>query len=240
MTIHLSAAPGEIAETVLMPGDPLRARWVAEQFLDDAVQTNRTRGMLGYTGRWRGNRVTIQASGMGMASMAIYARELIVDYGARVLIRIGSAGSLQPGVGLRDLVLAQACTTLSLPSRSVLREVALAPCADFALLARAHRLAQGWGLAQGRGQVAHVGNVFSSDLFYEERDDLRAIMQRHGVLAVEMEAAELYATAARHGARALAMMTISDHLPTGASISPEERETGFADMVALALETAFA
>ena len=234
MTIHLSAAPGEIAETVLMPGDPLRARWVAEQFLADAVQTNRTRGMLGYTGRWRGNRVTIQASGMGMASMAIYARELIVDYGARVLIRIGSAGSLQPGVGLRDLVLAQACTTLSMPSRSILKEVALAPCADFALLARAHRL------AQGRGQVAHVGNVFSSDLFYEERDDLRAIMQRHGVLAVEMEAAELYATAARHGARALAMMTISDHLPSGASISPEERETGFDDMVALALETAFA
>ncbi len=234
MTIHLSAAPGEIAETVLMPGDPLRAQWAAGRFLSDVRQINRTRGMLGYTGRWQGHPVTIQASGMGMASMAIYARELIVDYGARVLIRIGSAGSLQPGVGLRDLVLAQACTTLSMPSRSILKEVALAPCADFALLARAH------GLAQARGQAVHVGNVFSSDLFYEERDDLRAIMQRHGVLAVEMEAAELYATAARHGARALAMMTISDHLPSGASISPEERETGFDDMVALALETAFA
>ncbi|MCC5986710.1 MAG: purine-nucleoside phosphorylase [Pararhodobacter sp.] len=234
MTIHLSAAPGEIAETVLMPGDPLRARWAAERFLQDPVQTNRTRGMLGFTGRWRGERVTIQASGMGMASMAIYARELIVDYGARRLIRIGSAGSLQPEVGLRDLVLAQACTTLSLPSRPILREVALAPCADFALLAAAHRI------ANARGWPTHAGNVFTSDLFYEERDDLRAIMQRHGVLAVEMEAAELYATAARHGAQALAVLTISDHLPTGEALSPEERETGFAMMVELALETAFA
>ncbi|MGY6533732.1 MAG: purine-nucleoside phosphorylase [Pararhodobacter sp.] len=233
MTIHLSAATGEIAETVLMPGDPLRAAWAAKRFLDDPQQTNHTRGMLGFTGRWRGERVTFQASGMGMASMAIYARELIVDYGARRLIRIGSAGSLQPGVGLRDLVLAQACTTLSLPSRSILREVTLAPCADFSLLLRAHRL------ASDRGLPVHTGNVFSSDLFYEERDDLRAIMQRHGVLAVEMEAAELYATAAREGAQALAILTVSDHLPSGAALSPEERETGFAAMVEIALETAF-
>lgn len=234
MTIHLSAAPGEIAETVLMPGDPLRAQWAAERFLEDPLQTNRTRGMLGYTGRWRGERVTIQASGMGMASMAIYARELIMDYGARTLIRIGSAGSLQPFVGLRDIVLAQACTTLSLPSRPILREVALAPCADFALLATAHRI------ATARGLPVHAGNVYSSDLFYEERDDLRAIMQRHGVLAVEMEAAELYTTAARHGAQALAVLTISDHLPSGEALSPQERETGFAAMVELALEAAFA
>lgn len=232
MTVHISAAPGDIAETVLMPGDPLRASWAAERFLENPVQSNRTRGMLGYTGRWRGLPVTIQASGMGMASMAIYAHELITEYGAKTLIRIGSAGSLQPHVGLRDIVLAQACTTLSLPSQSILREVALAPCADFALLASAHRI------ANARGLAVHAGNVFSSDLFHEERDDLRAIMQRHGVLAVEMEAAELYATAARHGARALAMLTISDHLPSGESLSSEERETGFAEMVALALETA--
>lgn len=234
MTVHLSAGPGEIARTVLMPGDPLRARWAAERFLEHPVQTNRTRGMLGYTGYWRGAQVTIQASGMGMASMAIYARELIVDFGARRLIRIGSAGSLQPDVGLRELVLAQACTTLSLPSRSILREVSLAPCADFGLLARAFRL------AQERGVPVHAGNVFSSDLFYEERDDLRGIMQRHGVLAVEMEAAELYATAARHGAQALAMLTISDHLPTGQALSAQERETGFAEMVEIGLETALA
>lgn len=234
MTIHLSAAPGEIADTVLMPGDPLRARWAAERFLDDPVQTNRTRGMLGYTGRWRGERVSIQASGMGMASMAIYAHELITTYGAEKLIRIGSAGSLQPHVGLRDIVLAQACTTLSMPSRPILREVALAPTADFALLSAAHRI------ADARGLPVHAGNVFSSDMFYEERDDLRTIMQRHGVLAVEMEAAELYATAARHGARALAVMTVSDHLQSGESLAPEERETGFAAMVELALEAAFA
>ena len=234
MTIHLSALPGDISETVLMPGDPLRAKWAAERFLQDPVQSNHTRGMLGFTGYWRGERVTIQASGMGMASMAIYAHELIADYGAKTLIRIGSAGAMQPHVGLRDIVLAQACTTLSLPSRSILREVALAPCADFALLDRAHRI------ASARKLPVHVGNVFSSDLFYEERDDLRAIMQRHGVLAVEMEAAELYTTAARLGARALAVLTISDHLPTGAALSAAERETGFAAMVELALETAFA
>ena len=234
MTIHLSALPGDIAETVLMPGDPMRARWAAERFLQDPVQTNHTRGMLGFTGAWRGERVTIQASGMGMASMAIYAHELIADYGAKTLIRIGSAGSMQPHVSLRDIVLAQACTTLSLPSRSILREVTLAPCADFTLLATAHRI------ARTRALPVHAGNVFSSDLFYEERDDLRAIMRRHGVLAVEMEAAELYATAARLGARALALLTISDHLLTGEALSAGERETGFADMVELALETAFA
>lgn len=239
MTVHIGAQPGEIAQTVLMPGDPYRARWAAERFLTDAVCVNQVRGMLGFTGTWRGQRVTIQGSGMGMASLAIYATELIRDYGAKTLIRIGSAGAMQPDVAIRDLVLAQAATTLGgpAPSRGVFRELHFAPCADFGLLAAAHRA------ASARGVRTHVGNIYSSDVFYDERADLGEVMQRHGVLAVEMEAAELYATAARHGrshgARALAVLTISDHLLTGEALPASDRETSFGAMVEVALEAAF-
>ncbi len=234
MTIHIGARPGQIAETVLMPGDPYRARWAAETFLDGAELVNEVRGMLGYTGTWRGNRVTIQGSGMGMASMSIYANELIRDYGARTLIRIGSAGAMQQGVAIRDLVLAMTASTLSTPSRGILREVNLAPAADWSLLHAA------WAAAQARGARAHVGGIYSSDVFYDERPDLNDIMTRHGVLAVEMEAAELYLLAARHKVRALAVLTISDHLLTGEALPAEARERSFAEMVEIALEAAFA
>ena len=236
MTIHIGAENGAIAETVLMPGDPLRAEWAAGRFLTDAVCVNRVRGMLGYTGTWRGHRVTIHGSGMGMASLSIYANELIRDYGARTLIRIGSCGAMQPGVKLRDLVLAQAATTLGgpAPSRGILREVHLAPIADFGLLAAAHRV------AAGRGVGVHVGNIYSSDVFYDERPDLNDLMQRHRVLAVEMEAAELYTLAARHGVRALAVLTVSDHLLTHEALPAADRQSSFADMVEVALEAAFA
>lgn len=232
MTIHIGAEPGAIAETVLMPGDPLRAEWAAQTFLTDPVCVNRVRGMLGYTGTWRGRRVTIHGSGMGMASLSIYAHELLRDFGARTLVRIGSCGAMQPEVGLRDIVLAQAVTTLGgpAPSRGVFRELHFAPCADFGLLAAAHRA------ATGRGARVHVGNVYSSDVFYDERDDLNAVMRRHRVLAVEMEAAELYAVAARHGARALAVLTVSDHLLTHEALPSADRQTGFAEMVEIALE----
>ena len=240
MTVHIGASPGEIADTVLMPGDPYRARWAAETFLQDATCVNQVRGMLGYTGTWRGHRVTIHGSGMGMASLSIYATELIRDYGARTLIRIGSAGAMQPDVAIRDLVLAQAATTLGgpAPSRGVFRELHFAPCADFALLAAAQ------AAAVARGARVHVGNIYSSDVFYDERPDLTEVMQRHGVLAVEMEAAELYAVAARHrashGARALAVLTVSDHLLTHEALPSAERETSFGAMVEVALEAAFA
>lgn len=234
MTIHIGAEPGQIAETVLMPGDPLRAKWAAERFLDGAVCINQVRGMLGYTGQWRGQRVTIHGSGMGMPSLSIYANELIRDYGAKTLIRIGSAGAMQPGIGIRDIVLAQACTTLSTPSRGIFREINFAPCADFGLLDAAHKA------AQARGARVHVGNIYSSDVFYDERPDLGEIMQRHGVLCVEMEAAELYSVAARHGVRALAVLTISDHLLTHDALPAQEREQSFGEMVELALEAAFA
>ncbi len=233
MTIHIGAKPGEIAETVLMPGDPLRAKWAAEQFLEDAVCVNQVRGMLGYTGTFRGAKVTIHGSGMGMASLSIYANELIRDYGARTLIRVGSAGAMQPQIGLRDIVLAQCCTTITTPSRGCFREVNFAPCADYGLLSAAHRA------ATGQGVRVHVGNIYSSDVFYDERPDLNETMQRHGVLCVEMEAAELYTVAARHRARALAVLTISDHLLTRDALPSQDREQSFGEMIKIALEAAF-
>jgi purine-nucleoside phosphorylase len=234
MTVHIGAKPGEIAETVLMPGDPLRAKWAAEAFLDDVVCVNEVRGMLGFTGTWRGNRVTIHGSGMGMPSLSIYANELIRDYGATTLLRIGSTGAMQDTVRLRDLVLAMTSSTLSTPSRGIFRELNYAPCADFGLLRAAH------SAAEARGIRTHVGGIYSSDVFYDERPDLNEQMTRHGVLAVEMEAAELYTLAARHGCRALAVLTVSDHLLTGEALPSEDRQSSFSEMVEVALEAAFA
>ncbi len=234
MTIHIGAKPGDIAPTVLMPGDPYRARWAAETFLTDAVCVNQVRGMLGYTGTWNGHRVTIQGSGMGMPSLSIYANELIRDYDAQTLIRIGSCGGMQPQVGIRDVILAMTASTLSTPSRGIFRELNYAPCADFGLLAAAH------DAAVARGVSTHVGGIYSSDVFYDERPDLNEQMRRHGILVVEMEAAELYILAARHGRRALAVLTVSDHLVTHEALPAEERERSFGDMVHIALTAAFA
>lgn len=233
MTPHIAAKPGEIAETVLMPGDPLRAKWVAETFFDDAVQVTGVRGMLGFTGSWRGHPVSVHGSGMGMPSLSIYANELIRDYGATTLIRIGSAGAMQPRVKLRDVVIAMTASTVSTPSKTIFREVSYAPCADFGLLERAVVA------ARAAGVPVHVGGILSSDTFYDERDDLNQQLVRHGTLAVEMEAAELYTVAARHGARALAVLTVSDHLVTHEALPPEDRERGFAAMVEIALAAAF-
>ncbi|MEM0937284.1 MAG: purine-nucleoside phosphorylase [Pseudomonadota bacterium] len=234
MTIHIGAAPGEIAQTVLMPGDPLRAKWAAETFLEDPVCVNEVRGMLGFTGSWRGNRVTIHGSGMGMPSLSIYANELIRTYGAQTLIRIGSTGGMQPHVELRDVILAMTCSSISTPSRGIFRELNFAPCADFSLLRAAV------AAAEARGARTHVGGIYSSDVFYDERPDLNEAMTRHGVLAVEMEAAELYTVAARYQRRALAVLTVSDHLQTGAALDSAERQSSFSDMVEIALEAAFA
>jgi purine-nucleoside phosphorylase len=233
MTIHIGAKPGEIAETVLMPGDPLRAKWAAERFLDNPVCVNEVRGMLGFTGSWRGNRVTIHGSGMGMPSLSIYANELIRDYGAKTLIRIGSCGAMQEKVALRDVILAMTSSTLSTPSSGIFRELNFAPCADWGLLSAAARA------AETRGATAHVGGIYSADVFYDERPDLNEQMTRHGILAVEMEAAELYTVAARYGCRALAVLTVSDHLINGGHLDSAERESGFAEMVEIALEAAF-
>ncbi|WP_375550609.1 purine-nucleoside phosphorylase [Rhodophyticola porphyridii] len=233
MTVHIGAKPGEIAETVLMPGDPLRAKWAAERFLENPVCVNEVRGMLGFTGTWKGNRVTIYGSGMGMPSLSIYANELIRDFGAQTLIRIGSAGAMQDNVKIRDVVLAMTSSTMSTPSRGIFRDLSFAPCADYGLLQAAYKA------AQSRGSAIHVGGIYSSDVFYDERPDLTEQMTRHGILAVEMEAAELYTLAARYDRRALAVLTISDHLITGEALPSEDRQSSFADMVEIALEAAF-
>ena len=234
MTVHIGAKPGDIAETVLMPGDPYRAKWAAETFLTDAVCINEVRGMLGYTGMWNGNRVTIQGSGMGMPSMSIYANELIKDYGVQTLIRIGSCGGMQDQTKVRDVVLAMTACSSGTPSDTIFREVNYAPVCDFGLLQAAH------AAATKRGTPTHVGSIYSSDTFYAERNDLTEHMIRHGVLAVEMEAAELYILAARYKRRALAVMTVSDHIITGEALPSDQRERSFGDMVEIALEAAFA
>ncbi|WP_417600735.1 purine-nucleoside phosphorylase [Pararhodobacter oceanensis] len=232
-TVHIGAKSGDIAPTVLMPGDPYRARWAAETFLDNPICINEVRGMLGFTGTWRGNPVTIHGSGMGMASFSIYANELIRDYGAKTLIRIGSAGAMQPQVKIRDVVLAMSATTLTSPSRGIFRDLNFAPCADYGLLSAAH------AAAEAKGIPTHVGGIYSSDVFYDERPDLNEIMTRHGILCVEMEAAELYNLCHRHGVRGLAVLTISDHLQTKEALPSEDRERSFGDMVEIALHAAF-
>ena len=234
MTPHISAQPGDIAETVLMPGDPMRAKWAAETFLDAPREVNAVRGMLGYTGTWRGNPVTIHGSGMGMASLSIYANELIKTYGAKTLIRIGSTGAMQETVGMRDVILAMTASTVSTPSSTIFKELNFAPCADFNLLNAAHTA------AKAKNSTVHVGGIYSSDTFYDERPDLNEQMTRHGILAVEMETAELYILAARHGCRALSVLTVSDHLLTHEALPSQERQSSFGDMVEIALEAAFA
>ena len=233
MTPHINANVGDIAETVLMPGDPRRAKWAAEKFLTNPVLVNEVRGMLGYTGEYRGNRVTIHGSGMGMPSLSIYANELITHYGAKTLIRIGSCGAMQNYIKVHDVVIAMTASSMSTPSRGIMREMNFAPCADYGLLERA--------VAASRKLKVdtHVGGIYSSDVFYDERPDLTENMTRHGVLGVEMETAELYLVASRHGARALSICTVSDHLLTHEALPAEDRENSFEDMVEIALAAAF-
>jgi purine-nucleoside phosphorylase len=183
MTIHIGAAKEDIAETVLMPGDPYRAKWAAETFLDEARLVNEVRGMLGYTGLWNGHRVIIQGSGMGMPSLSIYTNELIRDFGAKTLIRIGSCGGMQEKVKVRDVILAMTASTVNSPSSGIFRELNFAPCADWGLLQAAATA------AAKRNSPVHIGGIYSSDVFYDERPDLNQQLVRHGILGVEMEAA---------------------------------------------------
>jgi len=234
MTIHIGAQKDDIAEVVLMPGDPYRARWAAETFLTDARCVNEVRGMLGFTGTWQGQRVTIQGSGMGMPSMSIYANELIRDFDVQTLIRIGSCGGMQPQVKIRDVILAMTASSVGTPSTAIFRDLNFAPSADFSLLSFAALHAAGKEIG------AHIGGIYSSDVFYDERPDLTEQLTRHGVLGVEMETAELYTLAARYGRRALAILTVSDHLQTGEALPSADRERSFGDMIDIALHAAFA
>ena len=233
MTVHIGSQKGDYAETVLLPGDPYRAKWAAETFLSDVRLVNEVRGMLGYTGMWNGHRVSIQGSGMGMPSLSIYTNELIRDFDVQTLIRIGSCGGMQPHVKVRDVIIAMTATSVNTPSRTIFKDVNFAPSADWSLLRNAVQAAEAQGLSP------HVGGIYSSDTFYDERPDLNEQMVRHGVLGVEMEAAELYTLAARYGCRALAVLTVSDHLATGEALPSDQRERSFGDMVEIALEAAF-
>lgn len=234
MSSHLGAAPGEIAERVLLPGDPLRARWIAERWLDGVRQHNAVRGMLGYTGTYRGVPVSVQGTGMGQPSLAIYVHELCVDYGAQVLVRVGSCGSLQERVGLRDVVLAMSAATDSAMNRLRFRGVDFAPTADFGLLRTAA------DAAAARGLPVHVGQIAAWDSFYADDPTLLMQLAPFGVLAVEMESAALYTLAAKHARRALSICTVSDSLVTGEHTTAVERERTFADMAELALDTVVA
>ena len=232
MSTHIGARPGEVAPLVLMPGDPLRARWIAETFLEDARCYTEIRGMYGYTGTWRGHRVSVQGSGMGQPSMAIYANELFSEYDVSTVIRVGSCGALTEDVAVRDVVLASGACTDSAMNRIRFEGLDYAPVADFHLLRRAFDAS-----TRHAGEAAvHVGLIFSSDSFYPARPELAARMVEYGVLAVEMEASVLYTLAAQHGRRALAVCTVSDHVVTGEQTTALEREQTFGAMVEIALE----
>jgi purine-nucleoside phosphorylase len=229
MSTHIEAKKGDIAETVLMPGDPMRAKWIAETFLEKAYCYNDVRGMLGYTGTYRGKRVSVQGSGMGIPSAMIYYHELINDYGVKNIIRVGTAGSYQKEVKIRDIVLAMAASTTSGINNSRFINADYSPTANFELLMKAALYAKEQGIA------IKAGNVLSSDEFYTDDPEDYKLWAKFGVLCVEMEASGLYTIAARYNVRALAILTISDSLVTGDRSSADERENTFRDMVDMAL-----
>jgi purine-nucleoside phosphorylase len=237
VSTHIAASPGDIAPLVLMPGDPLRAKWIAETFLDDARCYTEVRGMYGFTGTWQGQPVSVQGSGMGQPSLAIYATELFRDYDVQSIVRVGSAGALTEKVKVRDIVIAAGACTDSGMNRVRFEGLDYAPIADFGLLARAVAAA---GERTDDQADVHVGLIFSGDSFYPARPELMARMVEHGVLAIEMEASALYTIAAGHGRKALAICTVSDHIVTGEETSSQEREQTFGDMVELALAAGLA
>jgi purine-nucleoside phosphorylase len=225
VSTHIGAQPGQIAPVVLLPGDPLRARWIAETFLDDAECYSEVRGMYGYTGTWRGHRVSVQGSGMGQPSLAIYVTEMFTDYDVQSVIRVGSCGALTERVAIRDIVIASGACTDSSMNRITFEGLDYSAVADFGLLRDAAAAAPD----------AHVGLVFSCDSFYASRPELTARMAEYGALAIEMEANALYTLAAKHGRKALAICTVSDHIVTGEETSAQEREQTFGRMVEIAL-----
>ncbi|MCW3842782.1 purine-nucleoside phosphorylase [Micromonospora yasonensis] len=235
MSTHIGAEPGEIAERVLMPGDPLRAKWIAETYLEDARCYTTVRGMLGFTGRWNGVEVSVQGSGMGMPSASIYAHELINEYGVKTLIRVGSCGALTEDLQLRDVVAAIGSSTDSNMNRMRFDGlIDYAPVADFGLLRTSVEV------AERRGITMRVGPILAADAFYTDRPDLYDALADYGVLAVEMESAALYTIAARFKARALTILTVSDHIKTGEKTTSQEREQTFGQMVEIALDTVIA
>ncbi|GGW51572.1 purine-nucleoside phosphorylase [Alishewanella tabrizica] len=228
-TPHINAPEGAFAETVLMPGDPLRAKHIAETFLENAVCVNTVRNMFGYTGTYKGKPVSVLGSGMGVPSMSIYATELVKFYGVKNIIRIGSCGALPLDVKVRDVVIGMGASTDSSVNRNRLAGMDFAAIASFSLLEKAV------AAARAKQINVKVGNVFTSDLFYNPSETLFDTLEKYGVLAVEMEAAGLYGVAAEYGINALAIFTVSDHIRTGEALSAELRQTSFNEMVEVAL-----
>ena len=232
MSIHIGAEPGQIAPTVLLPGDPLRAKYIAETFLEDAFCFNEVRGMLGFTGRYGDNRVSVMGSGMGMPTLAIYVNELVSEYQVKALIRVGTCGAFQPYLKVGDIVLAMTASTNSSMNRLRFGGMDYAPAASFPLLLKAYEI------AQERGIEVHVGGMFASDSFYQDDPDWWKIWAAYGCLVCEMESSALYTLAAKFGIDALSVLTVSDSLVTGESSTPEQRERHFPQMAEIALETA--
>jgi len=229
MSAHIDAKKNEIAETVLMPGDPLRAKWIAETFLDNAYCYSNIRGMLGYTGEFKGQRISIQGSGMGIPSAMIYYHELIKEYDVKRIIRVGTAGSYHEDVKIRDIILALSASTNSGINNAIFNDVSYAPTANFNLIMKAAVY------GQENNIPIKAGNVLSSDQYYDEDPLAYKKWAKYGVLCVEMEAAGLYTIAAKYNIEALAILTISDSLVTGEKCSFEERERTFEEMVKIAL-----
>jgi purine-nucleoside phosphorylase len=231
-TPHISAQPGDFADTVLMPGDPLRAQMIAETWLEDVRQVTAVRNMYGYTGVYKGQRLSVMAHGMGIPSCSIYTTELIKDYGVKNIIRVGSCGAITDKLKARDVIIAMGASTDSKVNRMRLMDHDYAAIADYALLRTAV------DSAQRLGTPVHVGNVFSADLFYSVQPQMLDAMVAMNILAVEMELAGIYGVAAQYGARALGILTVSDVIPTGEALSAEDRQKSFSDMIEIALETA--
>lgn len=230
MTPHIEAKLGDFADTVLLPGDPLRAKYIAENFLTETRQINGVRNMLGYTGTYKGKSISVMGSGMGIPSISIYATELINHYDVKNLIRVGSCGAISPDINLRDIIIAIGASTDSGVNRARFRNLDYSAIAD-------HHLLQATTNAAAKLEIpVHVGNVFSADLFYHPDNEIFDTLEKMNILGVEMEAAGLYGLAAEHNARALAICTVSDHIRKGEQLSPAERQSTFAQMMELTLE----
>jgi len=230
-TPHISAQPSDFAEDVLMPGDPLRARRIADDVLEDAKLVTDVRGILGYTGRYRGSALSVLASGMGMPSITIYATELAREYGVKRMVRVGTAGGLSPDVELRDVVIAVGAHTDSAMTAARIPGLSFSHVPSFALLRKAMAFTEDWA----SDVAVHAGTVFTTDNFYLKRPELIAALRAHGALAVEMEAAALYAVGAAEAVQTLTVLTVSDHSGKGQRLTALERETGFADALSVAL-----
>lgn len=231
MSVHIGAKENEIAETVLLPGDPLRAKYIAETFLEDVKCYNEVRGMLGFTGTYKGERISVQGTGMGVPSISIYINELMSSYGVQQLIRVGTCGAIQKDVKVRDVILAMSASTDNQMNRLTFGGVDYAPTANFDLLKKAYDT----GIEKGLN--LKVGNIFTADMFYNDNAELEK-WARYGILAIEMESSALYTLAAKFGRKALSVLTVSDHILTGEETTSEERQTTFNDMIVVALDAA--